>query len=223
VTVAHGAWVVGAYLIGTFPSAFAVAVVAGARPALDRARAGASQGDAHVLLRDRAGRLWGGLAAALDFLKGLGGVLAARFVADLPAGWLAAVGVALVVGHCFPFYLRPLAGRGLSTGAGVLLGAAPLAMVVAGVLILAGYALRMTGLLSTLGLAAAPLVALAAGEPAAVVAMCAAVLAVILVRRLVGVREAAEESGWPRAVVRRLVFDAERAREPRRPEGPVRP
>jgi glycerol-3-phosphate acyltransferase PlsY len=219
------AWAIGAYLAGTFPSAYLVARMAGAGHVLSEARAGVSEGDAHVLIETQAGRGWAGLAAALDMGKALAYAVAARYLGDLPPPWLAAVGVLLVVGHAFPFYLRRLAGRGLAAAAGVLLALVPLALVVTGVIIVVGYVLEATGLASTLGFALAPFVALATGRPAAVVGMCAALFVLILLRRLVGVSAAAGRAGWTRTVARRLLFDTDGStkdsEDPRRPQGPA--
>jgi glycerol-3-phosphate acyltransferase PlsY len=219
------AWATGAYLAGTFPSAYVVVRIAGARHVLSEARSGVSEGDAHVLIERRAGRGWGALAAALDVGKALAYALAARYLGDLPPGWLAAVGVLLVAGHIFPFYLRRLAGRGLAAAAGVLLAVVPLALVVAGVIIVIGYVLEATGPASTLGFALAPFVAFATDRPDAIVGMCAALFVLILLRRLVGVSAAAGRVGWTRAVVRRLLFDTDgsprEAEDPRRREGPA--
>jgi glycerol-3-phosphate acyltransferase PlsY len=203
------AWLVGAYVVGTFPSAYLVARITGAREVVAAARSGASEGDAHVLIDTHVGKVWGAVAATLDVLKGFVYALLANTVAHLPPVWLAAVGVLLVVGHCFPPYLRSMSGRGLSAAAGVLLALLPLGMVVAGVVIVLGYVTRATGPASTLGFALTPVVALAQGASGAMAVMGAAIFGVILLRRLVGVSEAAARSGWPRALVRRLVFDAD--------------
>jgi glycerol-3-phosphate acyltransferase PlsY len=203
------AWLVGAYLAGTFPSAYLVARLTGAREVVAAARSGVSEGDAHVLIDKHVGKGWGTVAAALDVLKGFAYAFVANTVPHLPPGWLAAVGVLLVVGHCFPPYLRSMAGRGLSAAAGVLLALLPLGMVVAGVVIVLGYAMRATGPASTLGFALTPIVALAQGAAGPIAAMGGSIFGVILLRRLVGVSEAAARSGWPRALVRRLVFDAD--------------
>jgi glycerol-3-phosphate acyltransferase PlsY len=203
------AWLVGAYLAGTFPSAYLVARVAGANEVIAAARSGASESDAHVLLDKHAGKAWGSIAATLDVLKALVYALAAKYWGNLPPEWVAAVGVLLVLGHSFPFYLRAMAGRGLSAASGVLLALLPLGMVVAGVIIVLGYVTRATGPASTAGFALTPVVALAQGAPGAIVVMAAIIFGVILFRRLVGVSEAAAVAGWPRAVTRRLVFDAD--------------
>jgi glycerol-3-phosphate acyltransferase PlsY len=223
------AWLVGAYLVGTFPSAYLVARVTGATEVIAGARRGASEGDAHVLIDKQVGKAWGALAAASDVLKGLVYALIARYGANLPAAWLGGVGVLLVTGHSFPFYLRALAGRGLSAASGVLLALLPVGMVVAGVIIVIGHVTRATGPASTIGFALTPVVAVAQGAPGAIVVMSAAIFVVILLRRLVGVSEAAAVTGWPRAMGRRLLFDADlpagspgRAADPSR-ERPIQP
>ena len=224
------AWAIGAYLAGTFPSAYLVARLNRADQVLRAARRGSSEGDAHVLIDKHVGKAWGSIAAALDVLKGLVYASLAKYVGHLPPAWLASVGVMVVVGHSFPFFLPALAGRGLSAASGVLLGLLPLAMVVAGIIIVVGYVSRATGPASTLGFALAPLVALAQGEPGDLAVMAACIFGVILLRRLPGTSEAAASAGWGRAVVRRLLFDSDsHARRPRRApadsphERPVQP
>src|SRR5207247_3934319 len=98
------------------------------------------------------------LASTMDVLKGLLIVLAARGFGHLPDGWLAAVGMAAVLGHTFPLYLAKWAGRGLAAASGVLLVLLPLEMVVAGLLIVIGIRLRASGLFSTIGFASVPIV-----------------------------------------------------------------
>jgi glycerol-3-phosphate acyltransferase PlsY len=224
------AWLVGAYLVGTFPSAYLVARAARATDVIAAARSGASEGDAHVLLDKHVGKAWGALAATLDVVKALSYALVAKYVAHLPQEWLAGVGVMLVLGHTFPFYLRAMAGRGLSAASGVLLALLPVAMVVAGVIIVLGHVARATGPASTVGFALAPFVALAQGAPGAIVVMAALIFVLILLRRLVGVSKAAAVAGWPRALIRRALFDADLpSAASRRPasdpatERPVRP
>jgi glycerol-3-phosphate acyltransferase PlsY len=204
------AWAVGAYLAGTFPSAYLVARVNRADHVIGAARRGSSEGDAHVLIDKHVGKAWGSIAAALDVLKCFTYALAAKYLGDLPSDWLAAVGVLLVLGHSFPFYLQAMAGRGLSAASGVLLALLPLGMVVAGLIIVLGYVARVTGPASTLGFALTPLVAVMQGASGAVVAMAACIFGVILLRRLPGTSEAAASAGWGRALTRRLLFDSDR-------------
>ncbi len=214
------AWVVFAYLAGTFPSTWLVASARAKGRATRRstpndartvqAEAGrrAGETDPHVLMTKHLGLGWSALASTMDVLKGLLVALAARGLGDLPIDWLAAVGVATVLGHTFPFYLARWAGRGLAAAAGVLLVFLPLEMALAGVLTLFGMAIRASGLLSTIGFASVPVVASIQGQPAAFVWMGAAILAIILARRLEGVRDVvATGVAWPRAIVWRTLFD----------------
>jgi acyl phosphate:glycerol-3-phosphate acyltransferase len=203
-------WVVGAYLAGTFPSAYIVIRAKRAQAVLEASNRRSGEGDAHVLIKAHLGGAWAALAAILDVAKGLVYALAAEHLGNLSETWLAVVGALIVVGHSFPLYARALGGRGLSAAAGVLLALLPVAMVVAGILIVLGYVLRNTGPASTLGFGAAPLVAWIQGQPGPRVAMAAAIFGVILLRRAEGLQLSAADRGWPRALIRRLLFDADR-------------
>jgi glycerol-3-phosphate acyltransferase PlsY len=82
------------------------------------------------------GRKFGGLVFVLDMLKGLlptlaaGAILARSAAADgwsEPTRyiWWLAVGVACVLGHNYPIYLRFRGGKGVATSLGVTLGVYP--------------------------------------------------------------------------------------------------
>ncbi len=82
------------------------------------------------------GKKWGYLVFALDALKGLVAVRLAVAIAQ----WLSpdarhleivgiVAGVACVVGHSFPVWLRFHGGKGVATSAGVMLGLMPIAVV----------------------------------------------------------------------------------------------
>jgi glycerol-3-phosphate acyltransferase PlsY len=202
--------VAAGYVAGTVPSAYLVARAVHAQAVIEGARDSASEGDAHILLGEHAGN--GALAVALvgDLGKAML-VAAAADRAGLEPEWKAATGLAVVAGHTFPFYARPFAARGITASAGVTLALLPGPMVVAGSILLAGKALGHTGPASTLGFASVPVTATLLGKPKAMVAMSAGVLGLILARRLVGIRQVVTRDGWPRALVRRLVFDSDRA------------
>jgi glycerol-3-phosphate acyltransferase PlsY len=106
-----------------------------------------------------AGRPAAFATLALDALKGLVPVLVADRTAPEP--WLpAACGVAAVLGHCFPAWLRFRGGKGVATGLGVALALAPLAAACgAAVWILLYKLLRISSVGSLAGAAAALLVA----------------------------------------------------------------
>ena len=72
------------------------------------------------------GMKWGVAALVLDALKGYAAAgLIAPFLADGAAWAPAAGGVAAVVGHSFPVWLRFRGGKGVATGAGMMAAALP--------------------------------------------------------------------------------------------------
>jgi glycerol-3-phosphate acyltransferase PlsY len=202
-------WVAGGYLVGTFPSTYLIARAKGAGRVLAEADRRHSGGDAHVLMKAHMGRGWGTLAATIDVVKGFVYVLVARRYGHVPNGWLAVIGVVLVMGYTFPFYAQAMAGRGLAASAGVLLALLPIPMIVAGVIIVLGFVARATGPATTVGFASAPVVAWMQGQPGSLALMAAGILGILLLRRLEGVSLAAAKWGWARALWRRLAFDAD--------------
>ncbi|GBR06128.1 glycerol-3-phosphate 1-O-acyltransferase PlsY [Asaia siamensis] len=105
-----------AYLIGSIPFGLLISHLGGAG---DIRKIGSGNiGATNVL---RTGRK--GLAAAtllLDALKGALAVLMVRLLldADLQTG-MAIAGVSVVIGHCFPVWLKFRGGKGVATGLGV--------------------------------------------------------------------------------------------------------
>lgn len=64
-----------------------------------------------------------GLAVWLmDVLKGYLPLALARYGLGLAGWWLAGVGLAAIVGHCFSVYLRLTGGKGVATSLGVIVG-----------------------------------------------------------------------------------------------------
>jgi glycerol-3-phosphate acyltransferase PlsY len=202
-------WLSGGYLAGTFPSTLIVARLRGAGDLIAASGRGAGETDPHVLMGKRLGPGWSAVAATADVLKAFLFVLAARGWGHLPTGWLAAVGVALVVGHAYPFYAGRMAGRGLAAASGVLLVLLPLEMTIAGVLFLLGAAARSSGLASTVGFGSVALVAAIQGQPRQFVVMGGAIFGLILLRRVEGVRAVIRSGVGPgRAVLYRIFFDS---------------
>ena len=72
-------------------------------------------------LGTRAGRQ----VMALDMVKGFVPAALARWTFNLPWPWIAAVGIAAVVGHCWPIWHGFRGGKGAATAGGVLLAALP--------------------------------------------------------------------------------------------------
>jgi glycerol-3-phosphate acyltransferase PlsY len=119
------------------------------------------------------------LAAAtllLDGAKGAAAVLAGLYLAG--SDGLLAGGLAAVLGHLFPVWLRFKGGKGVATGFGVVIAAAPVAGLAAGAVWLAvAWLTRISSAGALAAFAAAPLLAWAlAGPPVAVLALCVAVL-----------------------------------------------
>jgi glycerol-3-phosphate acyltransferase PlsY len=109
------------YLLGSVPFGLLLTRAAGLGDL--RAIGSGNIGATNVL---RTGRK--GLAAAtllLDALKGAAAVVAGLLAAGAPGA--AAAGLAAALGHMFPVWLGFRGGKGVATGGGVLLAAAPLA------------------------------------------------------------------------------------------------
>lgn len=128
--------VVAAYLIGAIPFGFLVARLRG----VDILQVGSGNIGATNVGRV-LGKKFGILVFVLDFLKGalptLGaGLLAQRHAAEL-GPWLGGdglpvlAGLAAFLGHLFPVYLRFKGGKGVATGAGVVLVLVPFAALAA--------------------------------------------------------------------------------------------
>lgn len=142
---------VASYLLGAVPSSFiAGRLVRG----IDLRQHGSGN-----LGATNAFRVLGPAVAApvmvFDMLKGF--VPTRLFPTLLPEGrweWAIAFGVAAILGHVFPVYLRFRGGKGVATAAGVFLALAPVAVLIALLVWLASLALsRMVSLASILAAA----------------------------------------------------------------------
>jgi acyl phosphate:glycerol-3-phosphate acyltransferase len=106
------------------------------------------------------------LAAAtvvLDVAKGVAALLLARWLWGETAGLVAGFGAML--GHAFPVWLGFKGGKGVATGGGVLLSAAPwLGAVTAAVWLAIALATRISSAAALAACAAAPVAALLAGR-----------------------------------------------------------
>jgi glycerol-3-phosphate acyltransferase PlsY len=129
------------YFIGSIP--FGYLIVRG--KVGDDIRRSGSGGTGATNVSRRAGKAAGVLTLVLDALKGVIAVLVARTVfagVGPDVDWLAALaGIAALVGHIFPVWLRFRGGKGVATGVGVFFVLAPVALLCAGVLFVAIVAL----------------------------------------------------------------------------------
>jgi acyl phosphate:glycerol-3-phosphate acyltransferase len=75
------------------------------------------------------------IVLVIDLSKGIGPALLATHVPFFySAGWgILIAGIATLLGHCFPLFIGFKGGRGVLTGAGVLLVCSPLAFLIAAI------------------------------------------------------------------------------------------
>ncbi len=120
--------VIAAYLLGSIPFGLIIARAHGK----DLRAIGSGNIGATNVAR-ALGKKWAYICFALDMLKGLVPMLAARQILNFQLSivncqffwlWLA-VGCAAIVGHIFPVYLRFKGGKGVATSLGVALGLWP--------------------------------------------------------------------------------------------------
>lgn len=137
-----------AYLLGSIPTGLLLSkALAGTDP---RQKGSRNIGATNVMRT--VGKVLGAATLLGDVLKGLIPVLLALWLGREQA-WVAAIGLAAFLGHCFPIYLRFKGGKGVATALGVLLSLTPLAVLMAVVIFAAGFAI--TGMVSVGSLAAA--------------------------------------------------------------------
>ena len=148
-------WVpVAAYLLGSVPFGLILAKVFRGG---DVRKVGSGNIGATNVAR-AAGPVAGILTLVLDTAKGAGAVwLAGQFTGE-SATWMTVAGLAALVGHCFPIWLKFNGGKGVATAAGVFLVLCPLALlgsVILFVLVVAFW--RYVSLASISAAAAMPL------------------------------------------------------------------
>lgn len=120
------------YLVGAVPFGLLIGFMRG----VDIRTVGSKNIGATNVLRS-VGKPWGITTFVLDALKGflpafIFPMVGNRLGADFPSLEVAGLvgGAAAIIGHNFPVYLGFKGGKGVATSAGVVLGLAPLAVVV---------------------------------------------------------------------------------------------
>jgi glycerol-3-phosphate acyltransferase PlsY len=78
-----------------------------------------------------AGLLAGVLTLVLDVAKGAAAVLLAERFSNDNAMWMMIAALAVLLGHCFPIWLKFKGGKGVATAAGVFAALCPLACLAA--------------------------------------------------------------------------------------------
>ncbi|OPX19374.1 MAG: acyl-phosphate glycerol 3-phosphate acyltransferase [Desulfobacca sp. 4484_104] len=116
-----------AYLLGSIPTGLIVAWLMGGPDPRQEGSRNIGAANVYRLLGRNAGvfTLFG------DVMKGVLPVFVARFGPVALGAWhgwaIAAVGLAAVLGHIYPLYLRFKGGKGVATGFGVIVTLCPLA------------------------------------------------------------------------------------------------
>lgn len=120
---------VAAYVVGSIDFAVIVARMHG----VDIHQAGSGNPGTSNVLRT-LGRVPAAMVLIGDMLKGTVGaamgMVASSGVPEPMGQWAFAAGLAAVIGHCYPIFHRFKGGKGVATGAGVLLFTVPLAAVI---------------------------------------------------------------------------------------------
>jgi glycerol-3-phosphate acyltransferase PlsY len=167
-----------AYLLGSVPFALILARIWGSTD--PRAVGSRNPGAANVLRT--AGLTAAGSVALLDAIKGAAGVLIAqRFGGAGAAPEMA--GLAAIVGHIYPVWLRFRGGKGVATTCGVFAVLTPTALPPAVVLFLAGVWLtNYVSMGSVLASLALPPLTYVAGSPLSSVAAALAAAALVVFR-----------------------------------------
>ena len=166
-----------AYVFGSVPFAFLLA----RRGGVDLRRAGSGNIGATNVLRTR-GVAVALTAAGMDASKGAVAVLIAQRLADGPVTPVAA-GLAAVIGHIYPVWLRFRGGKGVATTAGVFGVLAPAAVVIAGgVFVMTTFLTRYVSAGSVAAAVTLAVASLASDLPGAVI-VGALVAALIIVHR----------------------------------------
>lgn len=148
------------YLLGAVPTGLLVGKAVG----VDIRKVGSGNiGTANVLRA--AGKWAAGVTMFGDMLKGLLPVVLARLVVD-DAWVISLVALASVAGHCWPVFLRFKGGKGVATGAGTILGLAPLlGLGLFGLWWIVALISRYTSLAAMVTMVAGPFVFLLFGQP----------------------------------------------------------
>ncbi len=112
-----------AYLFGAVPFGL---LVAKSRGVNIREQGSGNIGATNVLRC--VGKGWGIFTLVLDALKGFIPAFVFPMFGNLGSEWGVLFGLAAIIGHTFPVYLKFKGGKGVATSAGMLLGVAPAAV-----------------------------------------------------------------------------------------------
>ena len=192
--------VAGAYLLGSIP----VAWLAGRRAGVELRDVGSGNPGTSNLFRN-AGLGVAMFTGPMQFVQGVAAVLLAR-AAGGPAALLGAAAVAAVAGSGWPVWLRFDGQRGVAVATGAVAALSPPLLAVLLAFFACGALLHAIAPLVLAGFAAASISAVWIGGGAIAIA-CAALSALVLLRRLQGTAPAGGGGTSPRTLARRLLYD----------------
>ena len=115
-----GLWLLAAYLIGGIPFGYLIGRMRG----IDVRTVGSKNIGATNVLRT-VGKKWGFLALFCDMMKGFVPTFLCKTFCSDPAWLPLAVGVTCALGHMLTPYMKFKGGKGVATGAGMLIGLVP--------------------------------------------------------------------------------------------------
>ena len=195
-----GALVLASYLVGSIPTGYLV----GRRRGVDVRKQGSGNIGATNVARTMGKKL-GIMVLVLDALKGVAPLAAWRLAdpgphihlsAALAPYLFTAIGLAPIIGHCFPVWLRFRGGKGVATALGVFLVADPVLIAIGGGLFAILYAITKIVSIGSLSAALAiPIAAALLGRPIPLLALTIGGSLIVIVkhhgniRRLLGKRE----------------------------------
>jgi acyl phosphate:glycerol-3-phosphate acyltransferase len=122
--------VAGAYLLGSIPFGLLLAKLFSGT---DVRKEGSGNIGATNVARV-VGPLAGIATLILDIAKGAAAVLAAERLTRDSATWMMLAGLAALIGHCYPVWLKFKGGKGVATAAGIFLVFSPWAFLYAAIL-----------------------------------------------------------------------------------------
>jgi glycerol-3-phosphate acyltransferase PlsY len=194
--------IVCGYILGSFPSAYIAGRV---RKGIDIRQVGSrNMGTMNVLYQ--VGVAEGILVLLIDGAKGIAAILLARWL-GLPTVIQLSAGVASVIGHSFPAFLKFRGGLGGATSLGILLFLMPKALPVYFIILLVALAITRN---LTFGYGVAlgcfPFAGWLFYDSATMVALSIALLVFLVLNNIPGIK-AIFRQGWRRAILRASLKD----------------
>jgi len=145
------ALVLGSYLLGSIPFGLLVARILGGKDVREHG----SRNIGATNVSRVAGPLAGVVTLILDAAKGAVVVWVSGRVTGHQAAAMIAAGVAALLGHCFPLWLKFQGGKGVATALGVFLALSPVATMAAFLVFALAFAFWQFVSLASLAAAAA--------------------------------------------------------------------